>query len=217
MTDYLRDRSHLLLAGVTGARTDYGGKTGLANWWASTWGREHFDVCIFFNSKADSAPEQHAEAVVESVDGVARAIEAGAGHICLTPSTADWGAVHERLYELVDWLPDDMEKAVIHDEAPEYDEDALRSFVRVAGNGSRCKSVVIAQAPGDLSMAVRRQCILVWVGPVSEDNRHVFRANKREAHFEWMLENHAPYQWSIMLGPDPDDRDTYAPVPETYA
>lgn len=28
--EYFRDRSHLLICGVTGARTDYGGKTALA-------------------------------------------------------------------------------------------------------------------------------------------------------------------------------------------
>lgn len=85
------------------------------------------------------------------------------------------------------------------------------------GNGASCKSLVLAQAPGDLSMAVRRQCILSWVGPVSEDNRHVFEANKRGHHFDALQEEHGPYVWSVLTGPDPEDRDTYDPVPEDYA
>jgi hypothetical protein len=215
--DYLTDRSHILISGVTGARTDYGGKTALANWWSTKWGRTAFDVVIFANFKADAAPQIHAETNVETVDGIADAMAEGAGHICLTPTDDDWQAVHDRLKAFVSALPKSMDKLVVHDEAPEYDDDSLRWFVRVAGNGANCKSLVLAQAPGDLSMPVRRQTILCWVGPVSEDNRHVFEANHRANHYRWMRENHEPYQWSVLLGPENEDRDSYPPVPEEYA
>lgn len=215
--EYLTDRSHVLIAGVTGARTDYGGKTSLANWWAATHGRASKDLVLFVNPKLDDAPEEHAEAVAGDVDGVADAMAGGATHICLSPTDPDWEAVTRRVQAFVDALPTDLEKLVVLDEAPELDAEALLWFVRVAGNGAACKTLVLAQAPGDLPMGVRRQCILCWVGPVSEDNRHVFRANKRENHFEAMREEHDPYEWSVLLGPADEDRDHYEPVPQEYA
>lgn len=217
MTDYLTDRSHILIAGVTGARTDYGGKTALANWWATKWGRSAFGLVLFLNFKQDRAPAEYAEIEVDSIEGVATAMSEGHTHICLTPTDPDWQAVHDRVRDFVDALPKEIDKLVVHDEAPEYDDESLMWFVRVAGNGANCKSLVIAQAPGDLSMAVRRQTILCWVGPVSEDNRHVFQANHRENHYRWMREHHEPYQWSVLLGPEDSDRDTFEPVPEEYA
>lgn len=215
--DYFTDRSHLLIAGVTGSRTDYGGKTGLANWWASNPGRAAFDVVIFGNFKGDAAPAEHADVEVESVDAIADAMAAGHQHICLTPADSDWEAVSSRLRAFVDALPADLEKMVVLDEAPELDEDALLWFVRVAGNGANCKTLVLAQAPGDLAMGVRRQTILCWVGPVTEDNRHIFEANKRGNHFDAMREQHEPYHWSVLTGPADEDRDHYQPVPEDYA
>lgn len=214
---YFTDRSHVLIAGVTGARTDYGGKTALANWWADNWGRQANDVVIFANFKLDDAPEQHADAVATSVREIAGAIREGATYICLSPTDSDWEAVHRRLREAVDALPNDMTIMVVHDEAPELDEDSLQWFVRVAGNGSNCKSLVLAQAPGDLPSAVRRQTILAWVGPATGNDRHVFRANQRENHFDAIQSEHDPYVWSILTGPADEDRDTYDPVPEAYA
>ncbi|MFC7131649.1 MULTISPECIES: hypothetical protein [Salinibaculum] len=215
--DYFTDRSHLLIAGVTGARTDYGGKTALANWWCDNHGRASFDLVLFLNFKHDSGPKATADADVQTVEGVAQAMREGATYISLSPSSADWQAVHDRLRAFVDALPNDMDKLVVHDEAPEYDEDSLRWFVRVAGNGANCKSLIIAQAPGDLSMAVRRQTMLCWIGPVTEDNRHVFEANHRGNHFDAIQREHDPYVWSVLTGPEDADRDTYDPVPEEYA
>jgi hypothetical protein len=216
--DYFTDRSHVLIAGVTGARTDYGGKTALANWWCATHGREAFDVVIFGNFKHDDGPESEADVVATSVDEVAGAMGDGAEYICLSPHSADWEATTRRLRSLLEALGDDGgSKLVVLDEAPELDADALQWFVRVAGNGADCKALVLSQAPGDLPQAVRRQCILCWVGPVQENNRHVFRANARENHFDAMLEQHEPYHWSVITGPADDDRDHYEPVPEAYA
>lgn len=216
-SEYFRDRSHLLICGVTGARTDYGGKTALATWWADNWGRKANDVVIFGNYKLDDAPERHADAVATTVDELAGPIRDGKTFICLSPTSSDWEAVHRRLRSAVDALPSDMRKMVVHDEAPELDEDALQWFVRVAGNGSNCKSLVLAQAPGDLPSAVRRQTILTWVGPATGNDRHVFRANSRDNHFEYIRKEHEPYVWTVMTGPAESDRDTYDPVPEVYA
>jgi hypothetical protein len=213
---YFTDRSHLLITGVTGARTRYGGKTALANWIATEPGST-FDLVVFYNPKQDDAPAEQADVEVATVEGVARAMRDGARHVCLTPKTAAWDEVHARLLEFIQALPRDMDKLVVHDEAPELDEDALATFARVAGNGSACKSVFISQQPGDAPSAVRNQSILVWVGPFHENARHVFRANGRENHADHIAETHKPYWWTVVLGPGEGDRDTYQPVPARYA
>jgi hypothetical protein len=214
--DYFTDRSHLLITGVTGARTRYGGKTALANWWANEPGSEK-DLVVFLNVKQDRAPAEAADVEVGTVEAIADAMGAGHRHICLTPQTADWESVHERLRGLVDALPRDQEKLVVHDEAPELDEDTLAWFARVAGNGAACKSLFISQQPGAAPRSVRNQSILVWVGPAHENARHVFRANGRENHFDHIDREHDPYWWTVVLGPGDQDRDTYEPIPEVYA
>ena len=215
--DYLVDTTHLLVTGVTGSRTEYGGKTAMSNWLASNAGRAEFDVVLFLNVKHDDAPERQADVVAQSVQEAAHAMGDGATHICISPTDPDWTAVSRRLREFVDALPTDLRKMVVLDEAPELDEDALLWFVRVAGNGSNTKAVVISQSPGALSTSVRQQCIWVWVGPGLEDVRHVFRANNRGHHLDYILENHDPYQWTVITGPGEEDRDTFPPVPEEYA
>lgn len=214
---YFDDRAHMLLSGVSGSRTRYGGKTSLATWWANTHGRAAFDVVIFGNFKSDDAPAEHADVEVATVDEVADAMAAGHTSICLTPESPDWEAVSRRLRSFVQALPSDVTKLVVLDEAPELDEDALLTFVRVLGNGSNTKTLVIAQAPGDLSTSIRRQTVLVWVGPATEQNAHVFDANGYGNHFAHIRDEHDPYQWTVITGPGDEDRDTYQPVPERYA
>jgi len=213
--DYFTDRTHFLITGVTGARTDFGGKTALATWWSDTHGRAANDVVLFVNPKLDDGPEQHADAVAQSIDEVAGAMADGAEFICFSPHDHDWQAVSRRFQRFVQELPNDMNKMVVLDEGPELDQEAIMWFVRVAGNGNNTKTLVLSQEPG--AVEGRGQCVLVWVGPVQENNRHVFRANKRENHFDAMREEHEPYHWSVMLGPGDGDRDHYQPVPEEYA
>lgn len=215
--DYLTDRSHILIAGVTGARTKFGGKTSLATWWADTHGRASFDQVVFGNFKHDDAPERYADAVARTVEEVAGALGNGAEFVTLSPTNSDWELVSERLRALVDAMDPDKEKLVVLDESPELEPEALEWFARVAGNGASTKTLILSQAPGDLPMTVRRQCILCWVGPVSENNRHVFRSNNRENHFDAIREEHDPYEWSVLVGPDDDDRDYYEKVSEDYA
>jgi len=212
---YFRDRSHVLISGVSGSRTNYGGKTALATYWAAEHGQA-FDLVVFCNFKQDGVA-RHFDVEVGSVSSLAGAMADGARHVVLTPTDPDWQAVHDRLAAFVRELPQEMDKLVVHDEAPEYDAESLLWFVRVAGNGTNCKSLVVAQAPGDLSTSVRRQCVPCWVGPATEQNRHYFRANTYENHFEHILEAHEPYMWTVITGPGDDDRDTYSPVPERYA
>lgn len=213
--EYFTDTTHFLITGVTGARTNFGGKTSLATWWADTHGRAAFETVLFFNPKLDDSPEKHADATASSVQEVAGAMSEGHEFITFSPTDPDWTAVSRRFQEFVQALPPDMDKFVVLDEAPELDQDAIKWFVRVAGNGNNTKTLVLSQEPG--AVEGRGQMVLIWVGPVQENNRHVFRANQRENHFDAMKEEHEPYHWSVMLGPGDDDRDHYEPVPEVYA
>lgn len=217
---YLRDLAHVMMCGITGARTRYGGKTAWAVWWAENWGRQEFDVVIFYNPKGDESPEKFADVTVRDSDQAAHAIGNGAEFVTISPGHSNWEGEHERLRELVQWLGDELDEdqriAVVHDEAPEYDGDSLQGFVRVDGNGSRCKSIVLAQTPGDVSKGVRGQCILGWIGPITGEQSGIFQANQRANHYGW-LRAQQPYEWTIITGPGSEDRDVYAPVPEVYA
>jgi hypothetical protein len=214
--DYFTDRSHILIAAPTGSRTVYGGKTSLATWWCDSPGRSEKDLVLFVNVKLDDAPEQHADAVAQDVDEVAGAMANGAQWITLSPKNPDWAEVSRRVQEFIQALPSDMEKLVVLDETPELDQEAVLWFVRVAGNGNNVKTLLLAQNPGDVSTSVRGQTILCWVGPVTGNNRGVFEANDRGRHYEALKKEHEPYHWSVITGPDPEDRDYYEPVSERY-
>jgi len=215
MSDYLADGTPLLVAAPTGVRTRYGGKTALVTWMADNPLRER-DLVIFGNFKQDSIAsvlEDYTE--VSSVDGVANAMASGERRIILTPADHDWAAVSERLEAFIRALPADMSKAVVLDEGPELDEDALLSFVRVHGNGANCKTVVMAQSPTDVAGSVVKNTVLVWVGPMPGSYHAWLRSHDLEMHAD-ALGAHEPYEWSVLLGPEAEDRDTYNPVPARY-
>lgn len=214
--DYFTDRSHIMIGAPTGSRTNYGGKTTLATWWADKHGRASKDLVLFVNVKLDDEPEAAADVVARDLNEVAAAMRDGHRFICLSPMRSDWEEVSRRVKAFVAELPTSMEKMVVLDEAPELDEDALLWFVRVAGNGNATKTMIMTQNPGDLSTSVRGQCILVWIGPVTGNNEGVFRANDRGAHYDALRDDHEPYHWSVLLGPESEDRDHYRPVPEDY-
>jgi hypothetical protein len=212
---YLRDKSHLFVAAPTGSKTVYGGKSTLATWICDTHGRASKDLVLFVNVKLDDAPERAADAVAQDVEEVGRAFGDGAKFVTLSPMNPDWEEVSRRVQAFIRSLPTDTDKMVVLDEVPELDEDAVLWFVRVAGNGNNCKSVGIAQNPGDVSTSIRGQCILIWVGPAGGNNRAVLEAADRGAHYEH-LTNQDPYHWSVLLGPEESDREEFKPVPEKY-
>jgi hypothetical protein len=212
---YLSDRSHLFIAAPTGSRTRYGGKTTLATWWCDTHGRAEFDVVLFINVKLDDGPERAADVVARDLEEVGAAMGDGAEFVTLSPLRSDWEEVSRRVRAFIEALDADTNKAVVLDEAPELDEDAVLWFTRVAGNGANTKTLVLSQNPGDVSTSVRGQTILVWVGPATGNNRAVLEANNLGAHYD-ALQQQQPYHWSVLLGPETADRDEYKPVPKTY-
>jgi hypothetical protein len=212
------DNGHVLIAGITGAKDECGGKTALGNWWLDTWGAREFDLRLFVNPNGISSVRGER---VESIDELADAMADGSRNINYVPDTSDWELAHQRLRDFVRELPKSMSKIVAHDEAPAYaDQDSLLWFVRRAGqpDAFNTKSLVIAQSPGDIPTDVRKQCpTTIWIGPSSPANKHWFQRNSYGAHYEHIVEHHDPYEWTVMQGSRETDRSTYRPVPEEFA
>lgn len=215
MTDYLADTTHLLVTGPTGARTNYGGKSSLTAWLADNPLRER-ELVIVLNVKQDDFAdvlEDYEE--VASVDELADAMADGHRRVIITPQTADWETVSANLEAFIRELPSDMTKAVILDEVPELDEDAVLRFTRLHGNGASCKTVALAQSPTDVSGSVVKNCVPVWIGPAPGSYDAWFRAHDLGEHID-TLHAQNPYEWSVLLGPDAADRDHFEPVSEVY-
>lgn len=210
---YFED-DHFLIIGPTGRKTDFGGKTSLATWWAD---RVERDLVIFANVKGDDvAGVVDGFVEVTDVEDLARAVARGERRIVLTPTDHDWTAVSRRLEGFVATTPDDMSVFVVLDEVPELDEDAVLTFVRVHGNGADCQVLALAQSPTDVSGSILKQCTPVWVGPVPSSYRAWFRTHDFDPHYQYIQRHHEPYHWSVLLGPDEGDIDHFQPVPERY-
>lgn len=220
---YFTDNGHILLTGVTGAQGDYlgeggtfGGKSALATWWADNPGREK-DLIIWGNFKHDNVASVLTDfCEVGSVEELARAMGKGARRLVLTPRDHDWAAVSERLEALVRNLDPEISKLVILDEAPELSEEAVLSFLRVHGNGANCKSIILAQSPTDLTTTHMKQLLPVWVGPMKTDYESWFRTHDRYEAYQYILENHEPYHWTVIIGKDEGEWHHYDPVSEEY-
>jgi len=213
--DALTDGTPLMLTAPTGARSEFGGKTALATWFADGPLRDR-DLVVFYNPKHDDVAgvlDDYRE--VSTVEELADAMGAGASRLVVTPQTADWEGVSERLCAFIRALPDDMSKAVILDEAPELDEDSLLTFVRVLGNGSSTKTLLLNQSPTDMPGALLKNVVVVWVGVYRGAYDSWFRSHDLGAHIDG-LGRHSPYEWSMLLGPGEEDRVHYEPVPEQY-
>lgn len=221
---YLTDNAPVLLTGVTGAQGDYlgnggtfGGKTALSTWWCDNPGSER-DLVIFANVKhdpiADVLEDYHE---VGTVEDLADAMGSGARRLILTPRNSDWEEVSRHLRDFVDALPQSMTKLVVLDEAPELDDDAVLTFVRVLGNGANCKTLVLAQSPTDISTTIVKQVLPVWVGPMKSDYLSWFRTHEYGEAYDYIAETHDPYEWTVIIGKGEGDWHHYEPVPEVYA
>lgn len=220
--DFFTDNGHLFIAGITGSKTDMGGKTALANWWLCEPGSTR-DLRIFYNAKGSTCVRGE---TVHSVEEMANRMADGVRHFDFVPPTQDWETPHERLRHFVAELPTEMSKMVVHDETPEYEQGgdgSLGWFVKVAGqedglHAANCKSLVLAQDPVDTGKSTRKQTDThVWVGPTSSDYRQYFANQGYSNHYQHIVDEHDPYEWTVMQGPRDGDRTTYEPVPEEYA
>lgn len=222
---YFTDNAPILLMGVTGAQQEYlnddegeyGGKTAVASWWADDPGRTR-DLVLFLNPKADAVADVLDDfQEVTSVDELAEAMGEGARRLVLTPRTEDWEAVSRRLAEFVGALPDDMTKLVVLDEAPELDDDAVKRFVRVHGNGAETQPLVLTQDPMAVDGSVVKMSLPVWVGPIKSSFKSWFDTHEYQDAYRHISEDHDPFEWSVLIGKGPGEWHYYEPVPARYA
>lgn len=208
--DYFHDLGHILVAGATGSKPEYGGKTTTCNAWA-TWGVRsgEFDAAIFFNPKHDSGVKGF---TVRSIRRLADAMGSGERLIDFRPESTDGAQEHENLREFVSEL-EETRLIVVHDECSSY-PDSLAWFLKRGGNESDCKSLAVSQNPYEIDSTVRSNLhSFVWVGPPTGSlQTFAQRSAWPEEIHSVVKERHTePYCWTVFDG-NTADGDTYGPV-----
>ncbi|PSP81424.1 hypothetical protein BRC81_00225 [Halobacteriales archaeon QS_1_68_20] len=220
---YLTDGSHVLIAGATGAGSEYGGKTATANWWHhQAVENGHHDVGLYYDPKGmrnikgkdtDSTP-------YETLSGLAEGYRSGQRLFHYKPS--DPAGDHEDVKEWLRNLPGN--KIVVHDEAQAYkDAESLSWFLSQGGNLAHgnertgdIRSLVVTQRPWNIHEELRSNMPLkVWVGPTGSEFRSYMDAERMKRAGEQIAENTGAHKWSVT---DAGDYvHTNPPVPEEYA
>lgn len=212
---FIGDLGHVLVAGATGSKPRYGGKSTTANAWAaSTVHRGDFDAAIFFNPKHDDGIIGR---TVHSIAEVARALRSGESAIDLRPSSTTGSEEHEKLREFVARL-EDTRLLVIHDECADY-PDSLRWFLKRGGNESSCKSLALTQNPYEVPATIRGNLhTLIWVGPANGALKTFSqRSDWPDEIYSIVSERHTePYRWTAFDGNSAADAETFAPVSEVF-
>jgi len=214
LSDYFDDLGHVLVAGATGSKPEYGGKTTTCNAWAS-WAisSEQFDTVVFFNPKHDSGIRGF---TVRSVRRLADAMASGERLIDFRPGSTSGADEHERLREFVSEL-DNTRLLVIHDECSDY-PDSLAWFLKRGGNESDCKSIAVSQNPYEIDSTVRSNLhTFVWVGPPTGSlQTFAQRSDWPDEIYSVVADRHTePYVWTVFDG-NTADGDTFAPVSKEW-
>lgn len=214
---YLSDGSHVLIAGATGAGSEYGGKSVLSNWWVSNAVESSLaDVGVYINPKGLGYVRG---ARVSSLKGMAESYRSGNRLFDVRMSSVEQ---HERLTRFLRELPG--EKIVAHDEAQSYrDSEGLNWLLSQGGNMANSseptgniRSLVVTQRPWNLSEELRANMPLkVWVGPFGTEARRFFETERMHSAAELTEKATAAYHWTVTDGGD--YVSTNAPVPEEYA
>lgn len=225
MSYYLTDGAHCLIAGATGAGSDYGGKSVLANWWfQQSVERGWHDMGLFYDPKGLSYVDQSDQVRrVSSLKGLAESYRAGYRMFAYYPNYDDLDAEHARVIEMLRQLPGS--KIVVHDEAQEYatEDSALNWCLSQGGNMANSRettddirSLVVTQRPWNLGETYRANMPLkVWVGPFGNEASKFFQVEQMKTAGRQVANRTAPYHWSVTDGGD--YVTTHEPVPEDYA
>jgi len=222
VTDYLTDGSHVLIAGATGSGEQYGGKSVLANWWYNQSVRKgHHDLGVFVDPKGLSFVRKRADSTVSTLEGFAKAFDAGARVIQFCPDYRSLEHDHTRLTAMLRQVSGS--KIVVHDEAHEYG-DSLSWYLSQAGNldNSRSettgsiRSLCVTQRPWNLGENLRANLPLkVWVGPMGSEGRRFFESEQMRQAAEQVEANTGQYRWSVTDAGD--FVETNEPVPKKWA
>jgi len=209
VTYYLADGGHVLITGATGARDDYGGKSVLANWWASELVEKgHRDVGLVVNPKGHSF---YRGAHGGHLDDLAESYRQGERVLSLDVQAPDAAVA------FVEELPGSA--VVVFDEAWDYSQSQkLNEAVRQLGNvdGGGIRSLVVSQRAWDLPDAIRNSCPLkVWVGPLTSEGRRYFETMGQGGAADAIEGEMGAHEWAVVDGGELQDINQ--PVPERYA
>jgi len=213
MSYYLTDGGHVLIAGATGARDDYGGKSVLANWWYSELVEKgHRDVGLYLNPKGHSFVEG---AHGRSLSELAEAYRRGKRRLSLDVQAPD--AAIGFLEELIG--REGSSAVAVLDEAWAYaGSQKVNEAVRQLGNldGGGIRSLVVSQRAWDLPDAVLNSCpVKVWVGPLTSEGKRYFETMGMSEVGDALDGRMGAYQWAVVDGGELQEIND--PVPEAYA
>lgn len=218
--NYFTDLGHWQVAGASGSKSDYGGKTVTCNaYFQSAVAKGWFDSAVYFDPKHDSAV---GGTTCRSVSALQRAYDRGERLFHFLPESAKGEEEAQQVYdEFIGRLPGTT--LALWDEANDYGStDALQRAVRRGGNEYDTKSVCISQRPTDMATDVRGQLLtFVWVGPATGDLQEFCQRNptknsvQGKSYYEVVKKMHTePYMWTVF---DSDSATTYDPVPAEFS
>jgi hypothetical protein len=212
---YLTDSGHVLIAGATGAKAEYGGKTSTANWWfersvAQGW----HDMGLFINPKGHDRIRGQA---VSTLKGLAESYRAGNRRFDYRLSHDRAEEEHTEVVEMFRELPG--KGIIVHDEAQMYrDATSLNWCLSQGGNldDGSIRSLVLTQRPWNLPEEHRANMpVKIWVGPVTSEGRKFFEVEHMQAAVSEVEAETGPYHWAVTDGGE--YQHTNPPVPEEYA
>jgi len=206
---YLTDGGHVLIAGSTGAKKEYGGKTTTANWWVDQSVSKGWHTAgVFINPKGHSSIRGQ---TVSSLSGLAQSWKAGYRQFDVQTDTP--GPYIEFMREM------GVSCIWALDEAQSYsDSDMVNWVLSQGGNldsGSQ-RALTLTQRPWNLSEEWRANMpVKCWVGPVTPEGRRFFQSESMSPAIEAVESDMKPYHWAVTDGGE--YQHTNPPVPEKYA
>jgi len=205
---YLTDGGHVLIAGSTGAKDEYGGKTTTANWWVDNSVSKGWHTAgVFINPKGHNSIVGQ---TVSSLSGLAQSWRSGYRQFDVrTDTPGPYIEVFREMGVSCIWA---------FDEAQMYrDSEQLNWVLSQGGNldsGSQ-RALVLTQRPWNLSEELRANLpVKIWVGPVTPEGVTYFENEKMGSEIQKVKQDMKPYHWAVT------DAGEYQhvnpPVPESY-
>lgn len=213
---------HVLIAGATGTKDEYGGKTVTANWWwRQSYAKGWHDLAVYINPKGHSnigkAIDGTDPVTVDSLREFASAYREGERIFDYQLAWGNEVEAHEELIETLRELPG--EKIVVHDEAQRYRDSRMLDWSLSQGGNldeGSIRSLVITQRPWNLSETLRANMpVKIWVGPLTSEGRNYFQSENMHDAIPKIQEATGPFRWNVTDGGE--YQHTNEPVPERYA
>lgn len=217
---YFTDYGHWQVAGASGSKASYGGKTVTCNYlYQSLVASGHFGAGLYYDPKHDDAV---GGVTCRSLADLRRAYDRGERLFHFLPDSPSGDEEIEAVYDgFLGKIPESC--VAVWDEANGYGgTDGLQRAVRRGGNEYQVKSICTSQRPTDMTTDVRGQLLTFgWVGPPTGDLQSFCEREPRKnrvdegSYYEVVKRRHdKPFMWTVF---DSDSATTYNPVPERFA